>query len=110
MLGLLSRIQRGQVSFEYRGQIWDFGKPYELHNVDGPPHLLTAHVKVLKEHVWTRLLLHADFGLAGKSFSDQRSSNVSDSRSDSFLLEEIEVDNFKDLFRVSPDTLSKDGD
>ena len=104
----MARHHLVQISFEYRGQIWEFGKPYELRNVDGPPRFLSAHVKILKEHVWTRLLLHADFGLAGTSLLISVLGTHLNISSDAFLLDEIEVDNFSDLFRVSGNTLLVD--
>ena len=66
VLSLFNRIVRGQLHVEFKDESWDFGEPYTLPRIDGQPRQLHATIRILKEGVWTRLFLHADFGFAGE--------------------------------------------
>ncbi|TFK53355.1 cyclopropane-fatty-acyl-phospholipid synthase [Heliocybe sulcata] len=84
IISTLSRITRGQLHVESLGVQHDFGSAYTLpEHVAGPSGALTAHIKVLDEAFWVRLLLNTDLGFA-----------------DAYMLGEIEVDNLSNIFKI----------
>lgn len=103
VLSLLKKIVRGQLRVEFEDEIWDFGEPYTLSHIDGPPRQLSATIKIVKDGVWTRLFLHADFGFAGTPSSARIHPDFllnEGINSDAYMLDEVEVDSLNNLFRV----------
>ena len=67
LLSILKNITKGELTMESLNEEHKFGAPFDL-CVDGHSFPISAKITVKDESFWVRMLLHAEFGLAGMRY------------------------------------------